>query len=80
MRQNLIEKGILNNVEGYLDVIKKSQTVTEAKENTANMINYFKITDDKKLYYLRALSKKKTLTDVLMYAYNLNLSAEGLKV
>lgn len=80
MRQNLVQKGILNNVEYHLNVIKKSQTVVEAKENTANMIQYFKITDDKKLHYLKALSKKKTLTDVLMYAYNLNLSAEGLKV
>lgn len=76
---NLVKEGILNNVESYLEKIKTQTDVNDAKTIVKNMIESFNIKDESKQRFTKVLSKKRTLNDVLFFAYNMNLSAEGLK-
>ena len=77
---NKVQSGVLNNVESYLNQLKLCSDVNEAKQISTDMINTFSIKPEKKSKYIDDVNKKSSLTDVLMFAYNMNLSAEGLKI
>lgn len=77
---NLVKNGILNNVESYLTRLSKVTDFTEAKKITLEMIQSFSVTDNKKQKLIVGLNRKRTTQDILFFAYNMNLSAEGLKV
>ncbi len=77
---NLIETGKLNNVESYLDTIKKCTVIDTAKEVAFEMINAFASSEKSKAKFMKGVQSKRTIGDVVMFAYNLTLSAEGIKV
>ena len=76
--QNLVEKGILNNVESHLQQIKTCTNVSEAKAATIEMIHALNIKQEHKNKLLNGLAGKRDLTSVMMFAYNINLKGEGL--
>ena len=77
---NLVKSGILNNVESYLTRLSKATDFTEAKKIALEMIQSYNVTDNKKQKLIIGLNRKRTTQDILFFAYNMNLSAEGLKV
>ena len=77
---NLVKSGILNNVESYLTSLSNVTDFTEAKKIVLEMIQSFGVSDNKKQKLIVGLNRKRTTQDILFFAYNMNLSAEGLKV
>ena len=77
---NLVKSGILNNVEPCLTRLSKATDFTEAKKIALEMIQSYSVSDNKKQKLIIGLNRKRTTQDILFFAYNMNLSAEGLKV
>ena len=77
---NLVQAGILNNVEFFLKELNKCSDITKAKEIAHQMVDSFKVSDAKKRKIKYNLNSKRSLTAVLSYAYNMTLSAEGNKI
>ena len=77
---NKVENGILNNVESFLNRLKNCVKPDGAKLIVNQMIDGFNVSDKRKLKFKNDLNKKRSLAEIITFAYNMNLSAEGLKV